>query len=53
MMGDAMSDLKALAVCVKSGQVPDETVPKLCAEVPGLREVLLRANDNPEMQLED
>jgi len=35
-----MSALEALALCILSGQVPEHLVPSLCAEHPGLAELL-------------
>lgn len=37
-----MTDLRAVADCVLSGQVPDQDVPSLVAQTPGLREELER-----------
>ena len=39
---DDGEDIGALAACILSGQVPDERVPSLVAETPGLREELER-----------
>lgn len=35
-----MSPLALLAACVLSGQVPAEDVPRLCAETPGLADLI-------------
>jgi hypothetical protein len=37
-----MTDIEALADCIVSGQVPDDRVPSLVAETPGLRQELER-----------
>lgn len=37
-----MTPLEVLAACILSGQVPEHIVPSLCAEHPGLAELLRR-----------
>lgn len=43
-----MTALSALAACILSGQVPDERVPSLVADTPGLAEELARLREERE-----